>query len=117
MKKELTVFLFSIFSFLFPNLSHAQIIAGGATHSIGICIDSTIKSWGRNNMGQLGTGNYTDSYVPTSVNSSLGFIAVAAGYEHTLGLKIDGTVWAWGKNADGQCANGGGDTPIQINNL
>lgn len=99
--------------------SFGQQIAGGARHSLYICSDSTVKSFGRN-AGQLGTGNYSNSNVPVSVINQASVAAVSAGYDHSLFLKSDGTVWACGLNAQGQLGNGtntGTNTPTQITSL
>ncbi|HYV90321.1 MAG TPA: hypothetical protein VE978_00995, partial [Chitinophagales bacterium] len=61
-------FLFSVCIFL-PGVSSAQVIAGGENHSISVCSDSTARSWGRNNVGQIGDGTTTDRWTPVQVNS------------------------------------------------
>ena len=74
--------------------SSAQRIAGGGVHSLALCNDSTVGVWGRNNYGQLGNGNNTDSNVPVQVSNLTGIVTIAAGGGHSLALKSDGTVWA-----------------------
>lgn len=99
--------------------SFGQQIAGGARHSLYICSDSTVKSWGQN-VGQLGTGNNSSSNVPVSVINLTSVVAVSAGYDHSLFLKSDGSVWACGQNAQGQLGNATNtatNTPTQITSL
>ena len=85
-------------------------VAAGASHSLGVCSDGTLASWGANATGQLGNNSTTQSPVPVAV-SSIGalagktVIAVAAGTSHSLVLSTDGTVNSWGANASGQLGN------------
>jgi hypothetical protein len=62
--------------------------------------------WGRNNVGQLGLGDYTDRYTPTQVGTEIDWVGIAAGVGHSLALKSDGTLWAWGNNFYGQLGLG-----------
>lgn len=56
-------------------------------------------AWGRNQLGQLGTGDTTDRTVPAEVKGSAGlrFIQVASGGEHSMGLTVLGQVYVWGE--------------------
>ncbi|RYX80739.1 hypothetical protein EON83_27300 [bacterium] len=42
-------------------------IAAGYYHSVALCSDGTLASWGYNYDGELGTGNNTNTSVPTAV--------------------------------------------------
>ncbi len=95
-KKILLIFSISYLHFHHDSL--AQTIAGGSLHSMSICSDSTVMSWGRNQNGQLGIGNNLNSNVPLPVNSLTRITAIAACGDHSLALKNDSTVWAWGVN-------------------
>ncbi len=70
-----------LFLLCLVNLAHvsAQTIAAGDDHTVSICSDSTVRSWGRNQNGQLGNGTTTGSNVPVQVSGLTGIIAVAAG--------------------------------------
>ncbi len=81
-------------------------IAGGKYHSLGVKVDGTVRSWGRNDTGQLGNGNTTNSASPVVAANLTGILAVAAGETHSLALKNDGTVWTWGGNSNGQLGDG-----------
>ena len=91
-------------------------LSGGTQHSVALCVDGTIATWGDNREGQLGNGDpiTTSSTVPTTVDQ--GFlpdgihpVAISAGGSHTLSLFSDGKVYAWGDNQFGQL--GSNDPP------
>jgi len=85
-------------------------IAAGSMHSMALCSDGAIVTWGYNAKGQLGNNSITDSWVPVAVNTSSGIsalygktvAAVYAGSAHNLALCTDGTLAAWGYNASKQ---------------
>ena len=86
-------------------------VVAGESHSLALCSDGTVASWGWNWAGQLGNGSTTDSNVPVAVDttgvlSGKTAVAVAAGSYHSLALCSDGTVAAWGYNYFGQLGNG-----------
>jgi alpha-tubulin suppressor-like RCC1 family protein len=97
-------------------------IAAGDNHTIAIKINGTLWTWGRNNNGQLGLGDYTDRITPTQITTNTDWSIIAAGAEHTLAIKtspaVSGTIWAWGCNNQGQLGLGFGGgtriTPSQI---
>jgi alpha-tubulin suppressor-like RCC1 family protein len=68
----------------------------------------TLWSWGRNNIGQLGTTGGYDRKTPTQVGTMSDWSMIAAGNFHGMGLKTDGTIWVWGNNDFGEL--GLGDT-------
>ncbi len=78
-------------------------VSAGSAHSLALCSDGTVVSWGRGDSGQLGNSTYT-SGVPCAVNTAAGISAlhgktvvkVSAGSSFSLALCSDGTVVAWG---------------------
>jgi len=85
-------------------------ISAGASHSLALCADGTLASWGNNGNGRLGNNSTTNSSLPVSITSngvlsSKMVVAVAAGTSHSLALCSDGTVAAWGNNLSGQLGN------------
>jgi|GEM_PF-641641 len=86
-------------------------IAAGFYHSLALCSDGTVASWGCNKGGGLGSGGTADSHVPVAVTTSgtslagKFVIAIAAGNGHNLALCSDGTLAAWGSNAVGSLGN------------
>lgn len=78
-------------------------VACGLGFTIALCSDNSVFAWGKNEYGQLGTGNNTTCDTPTRVKlqSSCGRVMqVAAGGYHCLALMIDGALYGWG-SADG----------------
>ena len=85
-------------------------IAAGNDHSLALCSDGTVASWGFNGYGQLGSDGTSNSSVPVAVAtagvlSGKTVVAIAAGYSHSLALCSDGSVAAWGDNSYGQLGN------------
>jgi alpha-tubulin suppressor-like RCC1 family protein len=86
-------------------LSNVIAIAAGYSHTVVLYNDGTVWAWGRNSVGQLGNGNFSDQNTPAAVSGLTNVIAIAAGDDHTVALKSDGTVLAWGYNNKGQLGN------------
>ena len=72
-------------------------IAAGDEHSLALCSDGTVVSWGNNEQGRLGNGFTAHSSVPVAV-SLQGATSIAAGAAHSLAILADGTLVAWGSN-------------------
>jgi len=86
-------------------------IDAGESHSLALCSDGTLVTWGDNTNGQLGNGGTTKSMVPVLVTRTGALagrtvVAIAAGSSHNLALCSDGTLAAWGYNYSGQLGNG-----------
>lgn len=88
-------------------LKLATAIAAGAEHSLALRQDGTLRAWGHNGFGQLGTGGPPANFpTPQVVSGLTHVVAVAAGDAHTLAVRDDGTLWAWGNNSNGQLGDG-----------
>jgi len=72
-------------------LGNVVAVAAGASHTVALREDGTVRAWG--------TSSYGQTNVPSSLSN---VIAVVAGLNHTAALKSDGTVVAWGDNSYGQ---------------
>ena len=60
--------------------------------------DGTVRTWGGNSFGSLGTGGSVDAVAPRGVivRSLSGIVRVWAGGHRVLALKSDGTLYLWG---------------------
>ena len=67
-------------------LSGARVTAISASvgHSLARMADGTVRAWGWNYFGQLGTRDISDRLVPTAVPGLVGTQVVAAGGFHSL---------------------------------
>jgi alpha-tubulin suppressor-like RCC1 family protein len=84
-----------------PGLSDAVAISIGELQASALLAGGTVKAWGDNEYGYLGTGVETTSggcecLGPVTVNGISGATAVASGDIHGLALLADGTVKGWG---------------------
>lgn len=104
----LSIALFSMLVFGKSSFAQHRVAAGG-WHSIAICSDSTVKTFGENATGQLGDGNSNDLSTPYTIPSLSQIVSVSAGGDqleaHSMALKADGTVYAWGSNIYGALGN------------
>lgn len=89
-------------------LKKATAISAGLNHSLALCEDGSIASWGSNGYGTLGDGTTTPSRkeIPTTVSTASGTSAlhgktavdVAAYFDFSVALCSDGTAASWGRN-------------------
>lgn len=92
-----------------------QVIAGGL-HTCAIYVDGKVKCWGRNNFGQLGSGNADtlgdDETIDTVpfLNIDEKVIDLSAGLFHNCAVLESGKVMCWGANDRGQLGLGHTDT-------
>lgn len=98
----------------------SQSVAAGGNFSLFVCENGTVTATGSNNVGQLGSGDNTNTVLPVPVFGLTDVVAVAARDVFALFLKSDGTVWGTGGNSNGELGNGtilSTNTPIQITSL
>ncbi|MFF5206380.1 RCC1 domain-containing protein [Streptosporangium sp. NPDC000396] len=95
-------------------LSNVRRIAAGGVHSLALLADGTVRTWGRDDEGQLGNGGpNADSPFPVQVVGTggpgvlSGVQRIAGGGNHSLALLNNGTVRSWGSDSDGQLGDGG----------
>ncbi len=96
-------------------LTGVKAIAGGGYNSLALMSDTTVKSWGLNNFGQLGTGavlgpesceGVACAKVPTAVSGLSEVKSISTGVFHGYALLKNKTVKAWGDDEFGQLGNG-----------
>ncbi|MCB1278053.1 choice-of-anchor D domain-containing protein [Prosthecobacter sp.] len=82
-------------------------LRAGLNHSVALCSDGTLATWGANANGQLGQSGPVDSKVPVLVDTSgvlngKTVVGMFAGQYHTLAWCSDGSAVSWGLNSSGQ---------------
>ncbi len=85
--------------------------AGGQTAAAGLrqtcaITAGTLRCWGANERGQLGTGTLVDRTAPTRVVGMGRALAVDTYDGHTCAIDGDGRVACWGANTSGQLGDG-----------
>jgi titin len=84
-------------------------VAAGNTHTVALRANGTLMAWGRNNVGQLGTGT-TDTTIYYSEPVLPGGRTAASLHvegDHVLVRATDGTLHGWGRNTNGVLGTGG----------
>jgi alpha-tubulin suppressor-like RCC1 family protein/chitodextrinase len=87
-----------------PQGSSVLAIAAGKGFSAVLLSDGTVRTWGRDDCGQLGndlsTSNSNVPVTPLGLDSSV--LSIAVGETHMLARRSDGSVWGWGSNYAGE---------------
>ncbi len=115
MKRIITILLVSLSLQL--SAQCVQKAGAGSSCTFVIKADGTLWAWGRNNYGQLGIGNTTNTPVKTQVGTASNWQNIEGGQFHTVAIKADGTLWTWGFNSSGQLGLGNTTnrtTPTQV---
>lgn len=83
-------------------------IFSGSNHSGCLTHSGAIFVWGKNNFGQLGTGNSDSSQIPILLKTirDQGVKYVDMGEDHSVALTYDGGVFSWGQGGHGQLGHG-----------
>jgi YD repeat-containing protein len=82
------------------------IAAGEYASNYALLTNGMVKSWGDNELGELGNGSTTNSDVPVSVSGLSGVTAIAGANDGALAVIEGGAVEDWGRNNAGQLGNG-----------
>jgi len=88
-------------------VTDARAVSTGDDHTCVLLQDGTVRCWGGDALGQLGTGDVGPSQAsPLPVSGVSDAIAVAAGAAFTCVLGADGRVTCWGARAFGRLGDG-----------
>ncbi len=88
------------------------IAPGSGPHLCATLPDLTVRCWGQNTRGQLGSDRVNDVEVrEPRQNPGLDCVrAVSRGFLNTCALRTDGTVWCWGSNQYGESGAPAGES-------
>jgi alpha-tubulin suppressor-like RCC1 family protein len=92
-----------------PNtpLTNAVAITAGSAYTCALQAVGTVRCWGNNVFGELGSGDTAPSSVPVIVGGLSNAVAITAGGSfYTCALLANGTAKCWGFNANGQLGDG-----------
>jgi alpha-tubulin suppressor-like RCC1 family protein len=94
-----------------PGVSGVFAVAAGGHTSAALLFDGTVRNWGQNSEGQLGTGAFSPAsgcacLGPVSPTGLVGVKQLSGGGDHSLALLQGGGAVGWGFNFDGQVGNG-----------
>jgi len=89
-------------------LTNVVKISVGSRQVLALTKNGEVYAWGRNEEGELGTGDNTSRHFATRVIGAHGedrlerIIDISTGYNHSIALGEDGTAYTWGVNSKGQ---------------
>ncbi|MGA2916206.1 MAG: right-handed parallel beta-helix repeat-containing protein [Sedimentisphaerales bacterium] len=92
-------------------------ISAGENYCMALDVNGCVWTWGNNDYGQLGIGNYNSSLTPVRVKAGLqnpddpnsplsNIVAISAGYWHGLAVDRFGRAWVWGRGEYGKLGIG-----------
>jgi alpha-tubulin suppressor-like RCC1 family protein len=101
------------------NLFNVTDVAGGYNFTSVLKQDGTVWSWGRNNRGQLGTGDTINRTIPTAALLPANITSIHGSLNsRAFAITSDNSIWGWGYNSGyGAVGNGNGwdqPTPIKV---
>lgn len=83
------------------------IAAGGSETAYALRSDGTMWAWGRNWLGETGTGSPDRTSVsPRQVVGLTGVVTIGGGHENGYAVTADGRVWSWGADYWGALGTG-----------
>lgn len=85
-------------------VSNVRQLVAGDSHVCAVTYADTASCWGKNDKGQLGNGNTTNTTTPVALGGPVR--SMAAGLNSTYMVRGDGTIAAWGANTYGQLGDG-----------
>jgi hypothetical protein len=100
-----------------PPSPFIMVDTSGAT--CGVKLDGTLKCWGFNSYGTLGDGTTTDSSLPVTIDSGVGYklVSTRGAPARTCGITTADKLKCWGPNPDGAVGDGSTDnrfSPVPV---
>jgi len=87
-------------------------VSAGEGASCARIANGEVWCWGRGQYGQLGYGEWWDSWSPVQVKDLKGAVALARSWRSFCALRVDGSVWCWGTDGASSGVWGAGNTPV-----
>ena len=86
------------------NSTYLAAVVAGSNHSLGLKNNGVLFTWGVNNSGQLGFGDYDDRNTATKIpqENTYTIYKIAGGWSHTVALDNNRVIRTWGSNAFGE---------------
>ncbi|WP_165972067.1 S-layer homology domain-containing protein [Paenibacillus piri] len=79
-------------------LSGVVSIAATGEHTMALLNDGTVRTWGKNDDGQLGDRTSQGRSLAMKPDLNGNFVSIGSGWNHSMAVKEDGSVWMWGNN-------------------
>ena len=100
--------LYSLTPLTVSNLNNAIAVdAMSDAHACAVTSTNTVKCWGSNDSGQLGTGtSIPNSNVAVAVVNLSNAVSINVGARHSCAIQASGQMKCWGLNLQGQLGNG-----------
>ena len=98
-KSSVDVYVLANEDLTFPQIENTQY------STLTLKANGEVWGYGRNNYGQLGTGDTANKVLPTYTGIN-NIVQISLGTTHALAVDAEGHVWAWGSNTYGQLGNG-----------
>ena len=94
----------------------------GGYHTMAICTEGDVYSWGSGTFGELGIGEFADSLTPKKVilDDSIIVTEISCGGHHSFLLTNEGKLFSCGKVAQGQIGHNVTENicvPLQVKNI
>jgi alpha-tubulin suppressor-like RCC1 family protein len=81
-------------------------VDAGHSHSMAMTSAGEVYAWGRNQYGQLGTGDFVGQALPVLIEALPRCKSIACGGGFSAAVGVDGSLWTWGCDRNGQLGHG-----------